>query len=85
MRSTRPARRKAAATCPPPSTSTRVSPRSPKAWFWALNGAASVVASVLAIYIAARLSISAAFAVGGAVYVAGIVCLGLFDRLRPDG
>ena len=56
--------------------------RLPKAWFWALNGAASVVASVLAIYVAARWSISTAFLVGTAVYVIGIVCLGLFDRLH---
>ena len=59
------------------------SSRSPKAWFWALNGAASVVSSVLAVYIAARFSISAAFAVGVAVYGFGIVCLGLFHRVNP--
>jgi membrane protein implicated in regulation of membrane protease activity len=42
-------------------------------WLWGVNGALSVVASVLAVAIALTWSISAAFWVGFAAYVAAFV------------
>jgi hypothetical protein len=42
-------------------------------WFWGLNGAASVLASVLSVCIALTWSISAAFWCGCAAYVAALV------------
>jgi hypothetical protein len=43
------------------------------AWFWGLNGAASVMASVLSVCIALTWSISTAFWVGWLCYVAAFV------------
>jgi hypothetical protein len=44
-------------------------------WLWGLNGATSVVASVLAICVALTWSISAAFWTGVMCYVAAAACL----------
>jgi hypothetical protein len=45
------------------------------AWFWGVNGATSVLASVLAIVIALASSISTAFWCGVACYAVAAVCL----------
>jgi spermidine synthase len=51
-------------------------------WAWGLNGALSVVASVLAIVIGSRVGFSAAFLSGVGTYVVAAAAMGLALRLR---
>jgi hypothetical protein len=49
-------------------------------WAWGLNGALSVVASVLAIFIGSRIGFSMAFLTGVAAYAVGLGALSAVDR-----
>lgn len=49
-------------------------------WAWAMNGAASVVASVLPTFIASRVEFTAALLTGIVVYALGLVCIALTAR-----
>lgn len=51
-------------------------------WAWGLNGALSVVASVLAIVIGSRIGFSAAFLSGVATYLVAAAAMGVALRLR---
>ena len=51
-------------------------------WAWGLNGALSVVASVLAIFIGSRVGFSMAFLTGVAAYAVGLGLMSAVDRLR---
>jgi len=53
-------------------------------WAWGLNGAMSVVASVLAIFIGSRIGFSAAFLTGVAAYALALASMTLATRLRPN-
>jgi spermidine synthase len=44
-------------------------------WAWGLNGALSVVASVLAIFVSSRLGLTAALLTGAAAYLVALLCL----------
>jgi hypothetical protein len=52
-------------------------------WAWGLNGAASVVASVLAVFVGSRSGFTVALVIGGATYALGIVAMRSAGRLRP--
>ncbi len=52
-------------------------------WFWAVNGATSVLASVLAVVIAIAFSISVAYWLGAVCYLAALACLLAANR-QPD-
>lgn len=52
------------------------------AWLWAINGAASIVASVLAVVIALAWGINAAWWTGVAGYVVALVCAGCWRWTR---
>ncbi|MFN8093403.1 MAG: hypothetical protein U0599_14505 [Vicinamibacteria bacterium] len=56
-------------------------PMSPTAWFWALNGGASVVASVLAMIVAASAGIERLMLLGTATYAAALLLLAGYRRL----
>jgi len=56
------------------------SARAPTAWYWGINGATSVVASVAAMALALTVGISATFFVGVACYAAAAVFLILLSR-----
>jgi predicted membrane-bound spermidine synthase len=56
--------------------------RSSTAWFWALNGAASVIASVLATYVSAIMSISSTFLIGAAIYFLAVGALRGFHKAQ---
>jgi hypothetical protein len=56
-------------------------PDSPTAWFWAVNGAASVVASVLATMLAVERGIRFSLFVGAAAYALAVAALQLYVRL----
>ena len=56
-------------------------PESPTAWFWALNGGASVVASVLAMVVATNAGIERLLLLGAATYAAGLLLLAGYHRL----
>jgi len=55
------------------------------AWFWGLNGAASVLASVVSVCIALTWSISAAFWTGWVCYVAAFVSISRAAHARAGG
>ena len=48
-------------------------------WAWGINGALSVVASVLAIYLSSRIGFSATLLTGVAAYGVGLACM-MFAR-----
>jgi hypothetical protein len=50
-------------------------------WAWGLNGALSVVASVLAIFLGSRFGFSAAFMTGIAAYGVGLVMMAVLPRI----
>ena len=52
-------------------------------WAWGLNGAMSVVASVLAIFIGSRIGFSTAFLTGVSAYALALGCMTLVTRLKP--
>ncbi len=52
-------------------------------WAWGMNGVMSVVASVLAIYIANRVGFTGAFLTGVGAYVLALACVGVVGRIRP--
>jgi len=56
--------------------------RAPTAWYWGINGAMSVVASVAAMALAITVGISATFFIGVACYAGAALCLVLLSR-RP--
>ncbi|MEO8601858.1 MAG: hypothetical protein ABI629_04710 [bacterium] len=49
-------------------------------WAWGLNGAMSVVASVLATFIGSRFGFSTAMLTGAAAYALALVCIGVVGR-----
>jgi SAM-dependent methyltransferase len=51
-------------------------------WAWALNGALSVVASVVAIFLGSRIGFTAAFLTGVASYGLALTIMGIVPRLR---
>jgi len=53
-------------------------------WAWGLNGAMSVVASVLAIFIGSKIGFTAAFLSGVAAYALALASMTLATRQRPD-
>jgi hypothetical protein len=53
-------------------------------WAWGMNGVMSVVASVLAIYIANRIGFTGAFLTGIGAYVLALGCLAVVARMRPS-
>jgi len=53
---------------------------SPTAWYWGINGAMSVVASVAATALALTVGINAAFFIGVGCYVAAAACLLMLGR-----
>jgi hypothetical protein len=50
-------------------------------WAWGLNGAASVVASVLAVFVSSRVGFTVALLSGAAGYAVGLVAIGTACRL----
>lgn len=52
-------------------------------WAWGLNGAMSVVASVLAIFIGSRIGFTAAFLTGVGAYALGLALILQATRVRP--
>jgi hypothetical protein len=52
-------------------------------WAWGMNGVMSVVASVLAVYIATQVGFTGAFLSGVAAYVLALGCVGVITRFRP--
>jgi hypothetical protein len=57
-------------------------PEAPTAFFWGINGATSVCASVLAVMISMGWGISVAFWAGAACYAVATAALGLAARAR---
>jgi hypothetical protein len=51
-------------------------------WAWGLNGALSVVASVLAIFVGSRFGFSTAFLTGVAAYGVALAIMSILPRLR---
>jgi hypothetical protein len=47
----------------------------PAAWYWGINGAFSVISSVLAVVVAVFWGITATLLVGVTVYVIALLCL----------
>jgi predicted membrane-bound spermidine synthase len=54
-------------------------------WFWGLNGAMSVVSSVLAVMLSVLISITAAFWTGTACYLLATVMFAVHDARHPNG
>jgi predicted membrane-bound spermidine synthase len=59
----------------------RKRPDAPAAWFWALNGSASVVASILAVVISTRFGIQTLLLSGALAYGAAVLLLGALQHL----
>jgi hypothetical protein len=59
---------------------TRRIPNAPRAWFWALNGSASVVASILAVVISTSLGIQRLMLTGAATYLVAALLLVVYER-----
>ena len=55
-------------------------PGAPTAWFWALNGTASTLASIIAILISIHVGILATLLVGVAIYALGLAALARYAR-----
>jgi hypothetical protein len=53
-------------------------------WLWSVNGATSVVASILAIAVAMQAGYSRALLVGVAVYTIAVIATAVFERYRAD-
>jgi hypothetical protein len=53
-------------------------------WAWGLNGALSVVASVLAVFISSRVGLTAALLTGTAAYVVALLCMTAVRGARPS-
>lgn len=52
-------------------------------WAWGMNGVMSVVASVVAAFLASRIGFTAAFLTGVGAYAIALACLGLIIMTRP--
>jgi spermidine synthase len=52
-------------------------------WAWGMNGVMSVVASVMAAFLASRIGFTAAFLTGVGAYAMALACLGLVFMTRP--
>ena len=58
--------------------------RAPTAWYWAINGAFSVISSVLAVVVAVFWGVTVTLLVGLAAYIVAIVAVGIPLRLRTE-
>jgi hypothetical protein len=63
----------------------RAAPGAPTAWFWALNGAASTLASILAVVISIDYGIRYSFAAGIAAYAVATLALVVYGRRISAG
>ena len=63
----------------------RAAPGAPTAWFWALNGAASTLASILAVLVSIDYGIRYSFATGIAAYAVATLALVLYGRRIAAG